>query len=124
LADTIVRRENLSFKNAHKIVGNCVKAALAADGEITHAILQDAAKAVINRELAFTADELKDTLTAEYFVSIRTIYGGTAPDETRRALSVERENETADADWFRAAGENLENAGSGLQKEVDKVLGS
>ncbi|NJM52425.1 MAG: argininosuccinate lyase [Blastocatellia bacterium] len=90
LADSIVRKENLSFRISHKIVGDCVKKALEQNGEITHQILQTVAKEILGRELSFTEDELKEVLTPEYFVSIRTIYGGSAPSETKRALSVEK----------------------------------
>jgi argininosuccinate lyase len=93
LADTIVRRENLSFRNAHHIVAKSVKDALEAKSEITHEILQTAAREVIGRELSLSAEETRQSMSAENFVNIRKIYGGTAPEETRRALAVERESE-------------------------------
>lgn len=111
LADSIVRKENLPFRVSHNIVGNCVKMALDQNGEITYEILQTVAKEILGRELNFTEAELKETLTPEYFVSIRTIYGGSAPEETRRALGVERESENLDESWFDEA-KNLLNASS------------
>jgi argininosuccinate lyase len=122
LADSIVRKENLSFKNAHKIVGDCVKNALANNGEITHEILQNAAKEIIGRELNFTESELKETLTPEYFVSIRTIYGGTAPSETKRALAVEREAENVDNKWFSETEKSLTKATENLILTVNGKL--
>jgi argininosuccinate lyase len=122
LADSIVRRENLSFQISHKIVGNCVKNALANNGEITHEILQNAAKEILGRELSFTADELKETLTPEYFVSIRTIYGGTAPSETKRALSVEKETQNSAEKWFEDQSQRLKNAKTNLRKIVDEKM--
>jgi len=41
LADTIVRKENVSFRIAHKIVGASVKAALAAGSGVTYAIVPE-----------------------------------------------------------------------------------
>src|SRR6476620_5677004 len=79
LADTLVRSEGLSFRISHKIVGICVKSAIASGGEITHAILQNAAQEVLGREIEMTETELAYTLSPENFVRIRTIYGGTAP---------------------------------------------
>jgi len=122
LADTIVRRENLSFHTSHKIVGICVKAALAQNGEITHGILQTAAKEVLGYEISMSEAELAKTLSPENFVAIRTIYGGTAPEETRRALGVEREYESADKQWFSEKKEFLENASTNLDKIVDEIL--
>jgi argininosuccinate lyase len=122
LADTIVRRENLSFHVAHKIVAKSVRDALAANSEITHEILQTAAKEILGSELLLTAEETKQAMSPENFVNIRTIYGGPAPVETRRALSVERECESADEKWFTTANDFLENASSKLKKIVDEKV--
>ena len=122
LADTIVRREDLSFRNAHHIVAKSVKAALENKSEITHEILQAAAREVIGREISMTADESKAAMSAENFVNIRTIYGGTAPEETRRALAVEREFESADENWFKDKTEYLNQAAGKLSQIVDRIL--
>jgi argininosuccinate lyase len=123
LADSIVRKENLPFRISHKIVGNCVKIAYENGGEITHELLQNTAKELIGRELSFTKDELEKTLTAEYFVSIRTIYGGSAPEETRRALSVERDDESFAQSWLESAVENLNNSAENLRDTVSEKIG-
>ncbi|MBX7169406.1 MAG: argininosuccinate lyase [Pyrinomonadaceae bacterium] len=123
LADSIVRKENLPFRISHKIVGNCVKIAYEQKTEISHELLQNVAKEVIGRELDFTKEELKQTLTAEFFVSIRTIYGGSAPSETKRALSVENDLEIVNKNWFARKKSELENAGQTLQQVVDKIIG-
>jgi len=122
LADTIVRRENLSFHTAHKIVAKSVRDALASNSEITHEILQSAASEVTGGELLLSAEETKQAMSAENFVNIRKIYGGPAPEETRRALSIEREYESADEKWFTTANEFLENAADKLKKIVDEKI--
>ena len=122
LADSIVRKENLPFRISHKIVGNCVKKALEGDGEITYPILQEVSKEVIGRELAFTEEELKETLTAEFFVSIRNIYGGSAPEETKRALSIERESENVDENWYEDSLAALEEAKTKLEDTVESIV--
>lgn len=118
LADTIVRKENLSFRVAHKIVGNCVKTAIERNSEITHEILQKAAREVLDYELSLTAEDTKNALSAENFVAVRTIYGGTAPSETRRALTVDREQEKLDEKWFADACEFIAKAETNLQSIV------
>ncbi len=122
LADTIVRRENLPFRIAHKIVGTCVKNALSAKGEVTHEILQNACREILGKEISMSEDELKFTLSPENFVNIRTIYGGTAPEETRRALAVERERETVDGKWFEDKSDELKNASENLKTIVDEKI--
>ncbi|MEP6900312.1 MAG: argininosuccinate lyase [Actinomycetota bacterium] len=123
LADTIVRRENLPFRIAHKIVGVCVKKAIEKHCEITHEILQNAAKEIIGREISLSEAELKETLSPENFVSVRTIYGGTAPVETRRALAVEREHETVDEQWFSEKSDGLKNSSDRLKSIVAEKIG-
>jgi len=122
LADTIVRRENLSFRNAHHIVAKSVKDAIEAKSEITHDILQAAAGEVIGKELSLSAEETRQSMSAENFVNIRKIYGGTAPEETRRALSVERETESVDDKWFIEKTEYLKQSSLNLDKIVDEVI--
>lgn len=121
LADSIVRKENLPFRIAHKIVGNCVKIAYEANSEITYEMLQNVANEVIGRELSFTEVEFKQTLTAEYFVSIRNIYGGSAPEETKRALGVERELELGDKAWLSEKQNSLVNSQKNLQATADSL---
>ncbi|MCA1639869.1 MAG: hypothetical protein LC768_16345 [Acidobacteria bacterium] len=65
--------------------------------------------------------ELAEALSPENFVSIRTIYGGTAPGETKRALNVEREYEATDQDWFQKTTAFIENAQVKLHDIVDKI---
>lgn len=122
LADTIVRREDLSFRDAHHIVAKSVKDALAAGSEISHEILQTAAREIIGRELSMTAEETVAAMSAENFVGIRTIFGGPAPEETRRALSVERESEKLDENWFAEKTSGLESSAANLRNIVDGFL--
>lgn len=122
LADTIVRRENLPFSIAHKIVGKSVRAAIENGSEITHEILQSASVEVLGKELSLTPEELDTTLSPENFVNVRTIYGGNAPSETRRALKVERDHERSDEQWLTEKREFLDNASRNLQGVVDEKL--
>ncbi|MBL8122544.1 MAG: argininosuccinate lyase [Blastocatellia bacterium] len=118
LADTIVRKEGLPFRVSHKIVGNCVKAAIDAGTDVTFEILQKSANEVIGRDLHMTEDELIAAVSPENFVNIRTIYGGTAPSETKRALGVEREFEVEDDAWFVEVTDGLKLARENLDRAV------
>jgi argininosuccinate lyase len=122
LADSIVRREDLPFRIAHKIVGASVKTAWEAGSDITYDILQTTAREIVGRELKFTEAELKETLTAEYFVSIRTVYGGSAPEETKRALGVERRTESEQQNWLDENARGLAQANENLQAIIDSHL--
>ncbi len=101
LADTIVRREGLPFRTAHQIVARSVRSAIESGNELTYAILQSAAQGILGRSLSLTAEEVREALDPEHFVKIRTIIGGPAPEETKRALGVERERELNDERWYQ-----------------------
>ncbi len=122
LADSIVRREGLPFRVAHKIVGECVKKAYAVDGAITYRMLQEFSAAIAGRELGFTESEFEQMMTAEFFVSIRTIYGGSAPSETRRALAVEVSSLGDDVEWLDGRCEALDSAAANLRATVDSLI--
>ncbi len=122
LADTIVRKENLPFRLSHKIVGNCVRRAIEAGTDVTYEIMQKAANEVIGRDLAMTEAELKAAVSPENFVSIRAIYGGTAPSETKRALTVERGFEVEDDAWFVETTDGLRLARENLDRVVNSRI--
>nr|MBA2605831.1 argininosuccinate lyase [Acidobacteriota bacterium] len=122
LADTIVRREDLSFRVAHHIVAESVKTAIEKRSEITHEILQGSAKKITGSELSLTFEDLQQALSPENFVSIRKIYGGPAPEETRRALVFQRDDETTDEKWFAQSKTFIEESAIKLQTIVDKVI--
>ena len=118
LADTIARRDAVPFSRAHAIVAGCVRKAAAAEGVITHEMLQQASQESIGRVLSMTADELALALSAENFVSVRTVHGGPAPGETRDALDQQREAERADTDWLINARDRLQQANRTLEEAV------
>ena len=118
LADTIVRRENLPFSKAHAIVADCVKRATAAGSGVSFDILQAAAKEKIGRSLDLSASELEEALSAENFVRIRNIYGGPAPDETKKALAEQREVQSKNNAWLLERRSKLKQANGKLDAQI------
>lgn len=114
LADTLVRREKISFRVAHQIVAKGVGLAMASGQELTHGLLQIAAGEILGRPLRLTPEDVRRALDPEEFVRVRTILGGPAPSETRRALDAERQREGADENWY---GEKL----SALERSREKL---
>jgi argininosuccinate lyase len=119
LADSIVRSDDLPFRIAHKIVGRSVNDAIEQGSEITFEILQNAAAEVIGRPLSMGEEQVKQALSADNFVNIRKIYGGTAPEETRRALSVHRQRECGDEKWLTSVSEAAARARADLDSLVE-----
>ncbi|HEV2386670.1 MAG TPA: argininosuccinate lyase [Candidatus Acidoferrales bacterium] len=101
LADTLVRREGLSFTAAHHLVAEAVRASgddrtpqrLAAE-------LKRLAPDRLGRPLRSTEKEWLEALDPEYFVRVRVVRGGPAPAEVSRQIDqASRENEAARA-WL------------------------
>ena len=122
LADTIVRRENLPFSLSHKIVGKSVRLAIEAGSDVTHEIIQEAAMDVLGHELELSPEELAAAVSPENFVAVRTIYGGPAPSETRRALRVERDEAVADSEWLERVRHNINSAAETLNSTVEGLI--
>lgn len=102
LADTITRREGLPFRTAHLIVARSVTQSIELNSPLTYELLQTNAREILNRPLALTDDEMRESLDPEYFVRIRTIPGSPAPEETGRALAIENEQARYDETWYAA----------------------
>jgi argininosuccinate lyase len=82
LADTLVRREGLSFREAHHVVAAAVKACGKNDdpAELVRAVIK------LHPTLKLSMDEIKLALDPRHFVEIRTIPGGPAPKTTAEAI--------------------------------------
>ena len=82
LADSLVRLEGLSFRQAHEIVARLVRGMLAR-GErfptVPHAAFAEAFAAVAGRAARLAEPELRRYTTPEHFVAVRTLPGGPAP---------------------------------------------
>jgi len=90
LADTLVRVENLSFRNAHEIVAETVISAMKegkTGNEITKRMLEEAAMRVIGRVLTLSEEEIRSTLDPVESVRKRSVKGGPSPSEVNRMIT-------------------------------------
>jgi len=85
LADWLVREAGVPFREAHHIVGACVKRSEELGVELSALPAEDAAAI----HAAVTPDALA-ALTVEASVASRRSYGGTAPDRVREAIAAAR----------------------------------
>jgi argininosuccinate lyase len=122
LADEIVRRDGLPFSKAHAIVAACVKDASAADGVISHDMLQRAATDIVGTTLSLSDEELRQSLSADHFVASREIYGGPAPAETRAALVEQRAAEVADDKWRTGVRKRIDASADLLRNSVNSAV--
>jgi argininosuccinate lyase len=87
LADTVVRREGVSFREAHHLVSACVKEL---NGRYSALAFVESVEALahtyLGRALRISRDVLLEALDPRHFVNIRRIPGGPAPEALHAAL--------------------------------------
>jgi argininosuccinate lyase len=82
LADTLVRKEGLNFREAHQVVSAAVKQL---NGKYSPAAMADAVESL--HTLTISRAELLESLDPRHFVDIRNIPGGPSPESLKTALS-------------------------------------
>ncbi|MEH7482112.1 argininosuccinate lyase [Neobacillus drentensis] len=93
LADTLFREANIPFRTSHSIASQVVKIALARGLNATHVtsvLVDEAAKGVVGFPLNLPEEIIRTAMDPEHFVKTRSLPGGPAPEEMKRAI-VERE---------------------------------
>ena len=99
LADSLVRREKLSFRQAHEIAADVAREVVALGGALGKDGYEPFCKAFARhaqRETALDASAFGEIVSPDYFVSVRTRYGGPAAEPLTEALRAYR----ADYDEF------------------------
>nr|WP_089905339.1 argininosuccinate lyase [Loktanella fryxellensis] len=103
LADTLVRREDLSFRQAHEIAAQTARAVVAAGeslGTGGHAPFAAAFRDTMGRAAAMTPDDFATAVSAAHFVAVRDRFGGPGAAAMQDALDTYR---AALADFTAAA---------------------
>ena len=90
LADSLVRSEGISFRQAHEVVSRLVRGMLDR-GErfptVAHAAFADAFAAIVGRPPRLGEADLRRYTTPEHFVAVRTLPGGPAPGPLEASLT-------------------------------------
>ncbi len=89
LADTLVREAGLPFRQAHHVVSNFVNNLRRAGLSLTAGRLEELdriAQEVVGRPTGLTPEAYRKAIDPVVFVRRRTVPGGPAPEEVRRAL--------------------------------------
>ncbi len=117
LADTLVRREQISFREAHQLVSAMVKKSGKDDApEHMIALLHEIARAILGRELRTPEEELRQSLDAEHFVAVRNIDGGPAPGAVRKEIAAMERQLADDRQWLAEKQSRLDSYPERLQQ--------
>jgi argininosuccinate lyase len=103
LADSLVRAEGLSFRQAHAVVSGLVRGMLDR-GErfptVAHAAFIEAFRAVAGRPPRLGEAEFRRFTTPEHFIAVRTLPGGPAPAPLAASLARYRDELAAARAWL------------------------
>lgn len=90
LADSLVRREGLSFREGHEIAAAVARAVVAAGGDLMsdgYAPFLAAFEHSTGRTTTIDAATFAELVSPEYFVAVRTRFGGPAPEPLALAFA-------------------------------------
>ena len=125
LANTLVRNEHISFREAHEIVAHVVghltatgKKATDIDADLLKQISQD----LFQKNLSITDEQVQLALDPVKNAFSKTVPGGTAPEEVERQLSVWEHQLNEDNDQIQSREIFLQTAKEQLEQQVSAFL--
>jgi argininosuccinate lyase len=125
LADSLVRREGLSFRQAHEIAGRLARHIV--ENRITvsalpFTVFADVFAAVVGRPSRLGEAELRGFLTPEHFIAVRTIHGGPAPGPLGAALDRYEAALARHAASLSERNARVARAGEDLDRAVENTI--
>lgn len=124
LAARIHRTTDLSYRTAHRIVGNLVLRAYKqgkAATDIDAVFVNASARETVNRELDIDDAFVREALDPTAFVRAHDLPGGPAPETVRQAIQAARERLEEESHRTREARETLERANADLTTRVESL---
>jgi argininosuccinate lyase len=110
LADTLTREHGVAFKASHRVAAAFIAESTRRPTEPAGALLEEVTRAVLGRAIRFDEARLREVLSPEYFVRIRTTPGGPAPEVIDRAIAASRAQLGEDEEWMRGTEGKLREA--------------
>ncbi|ODT79499.1 MAG: argininosuccinate lyase [Pelagibacterium sp. SCN 64-44] len=127
LADSLVRREGLSFREGHEIAAAVAKAVVAMGGDLMsdgYAPFVAAFEKATGRASALHEATFAELVSPEYFVSVRTRYGGPAPKPMLAAIAGYKADAERMADQFQHLLRRQSDAARLLKERFDALKGT
>ncbi len=125
LANLLVRKYNVPFRTAHKIVGALVKSLLEAKltfADATPKLLQKVASDAAGIKLSVKAEDITGLVDPLKLVETHNVKGGPAPVEVKRALAAREKQLFATKSNISKMDKKLEEAENKLESTVQSYL--
>ncbi|KKC32592.1 argininosuccinate lyase [Devosia psychrophila] len=127
LADSLVRREGLSFREGHEIAAAVARAVVAMDGDLVsdgYAPFSDAFGKAVGRQSTLDEAAFAEIVSPEYFVAVRTRYGGPAPAPLNAAITGYRQDASRFAEQHQIILRRQADAARMLNERFGAVKGN
>jgi argininosuccinate lyase len=118
LADTLVRRAGLSFRQAHRVASTVVQLCGADSARVDVDLVAQAARQALDRDIQLDPADLRAALDPWCFVEQRTIPGGPAPAAMTSHLAQMRQRLNSDIAWRQARQAQIEAARTERQRRA------
>ncbi|WP_137136667.1 argininosuccinate lyase [Rhizobium sp. FKY42] len=121
LADTLVRREGLSFRQAHEIAAVVARSVVAMDGDLSddgYAPFVEAFTEATGRAPEIDAETFGYVVSAENFVAVRERFGGPGEKALEAAIAGYRQDEAA----FAARAEDRARQEADAEEELNRKV--
>jgi argininosuccinate lyase len=125
LADVIVRRTGLSFRQVHHVVARLVRICVQDNlgpSAVTVELLNRAAQETIGRAIAIDEPTIRNALDPEVFVKTRVTVGSVSPAEVDRMLEVAKTGLADSGTWLAAERARLALAATRLEAAVHAIV--
>lgn len=126
LAAVIHRNSDLSFRTAHRIVGNLVLRALKQGKDATEvdaALVNESAREIYGDDLPIDDEKVQRALNPASFVQAHDVVGGPAPEPMQRSIDASNDRLRQDQRWVDALRASLNEASQNLEQRVSELVG-
>lgn len=126
LADSLVRREGLSFRQAHEIAAAVARAVVAVQGDLSkdgYSAFREAFSGAVGRTSSIDEAAFAEMVSPEHFVAVRGRFGGPAPQALRDAFDDYRKDLGSLTDHAQANAMRETKAAAELETKFKALLG-
>jgi argininosuccinate lyase len=125
LVNVLVRKYNVPFRTAHKIVGALVRRLIEQKlslADTTPEMLQETAKKTVGLALKISADDLKTALDYTSFLESHKVKGGPAPTEVKRMIEFRKKSLASMHAQASEMKSNVVSAHKKLKSSIEKCI--
>lgn len=123
LADSLVRSEEISFRQSHRIVSSCIRTLLAEKKEsienLTWELANESSIEITGKPLKISKQLFYNALKPDFFVKVRSLHGGPAPETMLKSLLQSEQATTSLSRWIKEKLDKINNSEKRLNEYLE-----